>query len=90
MPLGAIAQVMPFFLSVGQCSVPNSSMDVTPNCLATWQVRSASHISPDTLKHQNTIDCLIRPLTTAESSAARQVEPTAAAAPANAVAWPRK
>ena len=52
MPLGAMAQIRPCFLSVAQCSGPTISTDGQPSSLATWQVFSTSHFSPAVLKHQ--------------------------------------
>ena len=65
MPLGAMAQVRPCFFSVPQSAGSTSSTDRQPSSLATWQVVSTSHFSPAVLKHQKTIDCLIRPRLTA-------------------------
>src|SRR6516225_11578435 len=59
MPLGAMAQVRPCFLRVGQCSGSTISTDTQPSALATWQVFSTSHFSPALLKHQKTMDCLM-------------------------------
>src|SRR5436305_9292428 len=64
MPLGAMAQVRPYFLSVGQWAGSMISTDAQPRSLAARQVLSASHFSPRALKHQNTTDCLTRPLRT--------------------------
>src|SRR5579859_5203685 len=60
-PLGAMAHERPWRRRVGQVSGSQISTDTHPNCRATWHVRSMSHFSPAELKHQNTIDCRIRP-----------------------------
>src|SRR6516225_7319207 len=74
MPLGAIAQINPYFFKRSQLSGPISSTERQPRSRATWQVFSASHFSPAVLKHQKQIDCLIRPLVTALSSSSREGE----------------
>src|SRR6516162_806402 len=74
MPLGAIAQINPYFFKRSQLSGPISSTDRQPKSRATWQVFFASHFSPIVLKHQKQIDCLIRPLVTALSSSSREGE----------------
>src|SRR5437588_408570 len=62
MPLGAMAQVRPYFLRVGQWAGSMISTDAQPRSRAARHVLSASHFSPRALKHQNTTDCLTRPL----------------------------
>src|SRR5262245_15832544 len=62
MPLGAMAQVKPYFFNVGQVSGPQISTDLHPRALALAQVLSMSHFSPAILKHQNTTEWLIFPL----------------------------
>src|SRR4051794_36866235 len=69
MPLGAMAQLRPCFLSVGQSSGATSSTEAQPSALATSQVLLTSHFSPATLKHQKTMDCLRLPFSCAFSSA---------------------
>src|SRR5581483_4568051 len=71
-PLGAMAQVRPYFLRVPQCAGSISSTDGQPRSRATRQVRSASHFSPRALKHQNTTDCLTRPLRVTFGSSAAE------------------
>src|SRR5436309_14296985 len=75
MPLGAMAQVSPCFLRVGQCCGSMISTDVQPRSLAAAQVFSASHFSPRALKHQKTTDCLTRPLSMGLDSSAWAGEP---------------
>src|SRR5437016_3748704 len=86
MPLGAIAQISPCLRSVPQSSGGTSSTDGTPNSRATWQVRSTLQRSPALLKHQKTIDCLMRPckpgLTCSALAAGATREFSAEAAPA--------
>src|SRR5580704_18721175 len=87
MPLGAIAQVNPYRLSTGQSEGGTISTETQPSSLATWHVRSMSHLSPAELKHQKTIECRMRPrkpvgLSCDGSAAAQNAgnEPAAAAA----------
>src|SRR5712691_3375051 len=70
MPLGAMAQMRSCFLSTPQVLGSQISTETQPRLLATSQVFSMSHFSPALLKHQNTIDCWMRPLVTAFPSAA--------------------
>src|SRR6187397_2110563 len=62
MPFAAIAQVRPYFFRVGNSAGPQISTDLQPRLLATEQVLSMSHFSPAMLKHQNTTECLMFPL----------------------------
>src|SRR5438132_5512165 len=70
MPLGAMAQIRSFLLSVGQCSGSMISTDLHSSSLATAHTLSAPHLSPRALKHQNTTDCLTCPLSLAFGSSA--------------------
>src|SRR5262245_57302050 len=65
MPLGAMAQTSLCCFSTGQCIGSTISTERQPSSTATWQVLSTDHFAPAALKHQKTIDCLIRPLTEA-------------------------
>src|SRR5262245_4985664 len=65
MPLGAMAQINPCFLSVAHSFGSTISTDTQPSPFATWHAFSMSHFSPAMLKHQKTTDCLMRPFFTA-------------------------
>src|SRR5258707_30025 len=78
MPLGAMAQARPCFFSVAQCSGSTSSTDRQPSDFATSQVLATLHLSPNRLKHQKTIDCLMLPFSaSAGLSSAPSSEATA-------------
>src|SRR5882672_6038698 len=79
-PLGAMAQVRPYFLSVSHHSGPTISTDTQPSAFAAWQVFSRSHFSPAVLKHQKTMDCLLLPLVMALAVSPRAAGETVAAA----------
>src|SRR5213594_500212 len=74
MPVGAIAQISPCCLSTPQVRGSQISNETQPSLLATSQVFSMSHFWKALLKHQNTIDCWMRPLVTAFPSAAMDGE----------------
>src|SRR5262245_18672835 len=94
MPLGAMAQVRPNFLRVGQLAGSTISTDRQPRSRATSHVLAMSHFSPAVLKHQKTMDCLMRPLVTtfppAGTSAAVSADNGDRAAAAPAATTPRR
>lgn len=61
-PFAAMAQVKPYSFSVGHSVGPQISTDWQPRLLAPEHVLSMSHFSPEMLKHQNTTECLMFPL----------------------------